>query len=270
MDTPPEVKEKENPITIDRLRGEVVFDHVNFSYTPGKRTIQDVSFTVPAGETLGIVGHTGAGKSTLANLLTRLYDTDSGKILIDGIDICDLSFRTLRENIAIVSQETYLFRGTIMDNIRYANPEATKEEVISAAKAAGCHDFIMSFPLGYETLVGTNFKSLSGGEKQRVSIARAILKDPAILILDEATAAMDTKTERKIQSALAEITKDRTTITIAHRLSTLRDADKLIVIEDGKLVEEGTSETLLAKEDGVYRKLYQLQLEALKNIGIEE
>lgn len=270
MDTPPEVKEKENPISIDRLRGEVVFDHVNFSYTPGKRTIQDVSFTVPAGETLGIVGHTGAGKSTLANLLTRLYDTDSGKILIDGIDICDLSFRTLRENIAIVSQETYLFRGTIMDNIRYANPEATKEEVISAAKAAGCHDFIMSFPLGYETLVGTNFKSLSGGEKQRVSIARAILKDPAILILDEATAAMDTKTERKIQSALAEITKDRTTITIAHRLSTLRDADKLIVIEDGKLVEEGTSETLLAKEDGVYRKLYQLQLEALKNIGIEE
>jgi len=270
LDTPAEVKEKKDPVELTHMRGEVSFEQVNFSYVPGKKTIHDVTFHVPAGETLGIVGHTGAGKSTLANLLTRLYDPDSGRITIDGVDIRDLSFRTLRKNVAIVSQETYLFRGSIMDNIRYADPEATKEDVLRAAKAAGCHEFIMSFPDGYETLVGFDKKSLSGGEKQRISIARAILKDPAILILDEATAAMDTKTERKIQQALAAITKDRTTITIAHRLSTLRDANSLIVIGEGKLLEEGTHETLLQKEDGVYRKLYQLQMEALKTIGIEE
>ncbi len=270
MDTPPEVKENKDPVVKDRLKGEIRFENVNFSYVPGKKAIDDVSFFVEAGKTLGIVGHTGAGKSTLANLITRLYDVDSGKISIDGIDIRDLSLKTLRENVAIVSQETYLFRGSIMDNIRYANPEATKEEVIAAAKAAGCHDFIMTFPLGYETLVGTNFKTLSGGEKQRVSIARAILKDPAILILDEAPAAMDTKTERKIQEALSAITKNRTTVTIAHRLSTLRDADSLIVIGEGKLLEEGDHSTLLAKKDGTYRKLYELQMEALKTIGIEE
>ncbi len=269
MDTEPEVKEKEDAITLEKVKGEVIFDHVNFSYAPGKKTIQDVSFTVPAGKTLGIVGHTGAGKSTLANLLTRLYDAQSGKITIDGVDIKDLSFKTLRDHVAIVSQETYLFRGTILDNIRYASPEAGAEEVLAASKAAGCHDFIMSFPDGYETQVGVDKKMLSGGEKQRISIARAILKDPAILILDEATAAMDTKTERKIQDALQVITENRTTLIIAHRLSTLRDADSLIVVEDGKVVEEGTHKTLLEKE-GVYHKLYKLQMEALKTIGIEE
>ena len=255
---------------METIKGDVVFDKVNFSYAPGKKTIQDVSFSVPAGQTLGIVGHTGAGKSTLANLLTRLYDVESGMISVDGIDIRDLSFATLRKNIAIVSQETYLFRGTIMDNIRYANPEATFDEVLAASKAAGCHDFIMSFPDGYETWVGFDKKMLSGGEKQRISIARAILKDPAVLILDEATAAMDTKTERKIQSALSAITENRTTITIAHRLSTLRDADFLIVIEDGKVVENGTHDTLLQNKEGVYHKLYHLQMEAMKTIGIEE
>jgi ATP-binding cassette subfamily B protein len=270
METEPEVKEKENAEDLPRLRGEVKFDHVNFSYAPGKKTIQDVSFTVPAGKTLGIVGHTGAGKSTLANLLTRLYDVDSGSITVDGVDIRDLSFRTLRDNIAIVSQETYLFRGTLLENIRYANPDATREEVMRASRAAGCHDFIMSFPDGYETVVGFDKKMLSGGEKQRISIARAILKDPAILILDEATAAMDTKTERRIQTALEEITKNRTTLTIAHRLSTLRNADFLVVVENGKIVEEGTHSRLLEKEDGVYRKLYRLQMEAMRTIGIEE
>ena len=269
LETEPEVEEKEDAISLDKVKGEVVFDQVNFSYTPGKRTIQDVSFTVPAGKTLGIVGHTGAGKSTLANLLTRLYDTQSGKIFIDGVDIKDLTLKTLRDHVAIVSQETYLFRGTILDNIRYASPEADFSQVLAASKAAGCHDFIMSFPDGYETQVGTDKKTLSGGEKQRISIARAILKDPAILILDEATAAMDTKTERKIQDALQVITKDRTTLIIAHRLSTLRDADSLIVVEEGKVVEEGTHKSLLEKE-GVYHKLYKLQMEALKTIGIEE
>ena len=194
---------------------------------------------------------------------------ESGSITIDGIDLKDLSFATLRRHIAIVSQETYLFRGTIMDNIRYASPEADEEEVLAASIAAGCHDFIMSFPNGYDTRVGMNQKMLSGGEKQRISIARAILKNPTILILDEATSAMDTKTERRIQKALSMITKDRTTITIAHRLSTLRDADSLIVIENGKVVEEGTHDSLLQQE-GVYHKLYTLQIEAMKTIGVEE
>lgn len=269
VDTEPEVVEKENALDLETVKGEVQFKNVNFSYIPGKRTIQNVSFSVPAGNTLGIVGHTGAGKSTLANLLTRLYDADSGEITIDGHSIRDLSLKTLRRHIAIVSQETYLFRGTILDNIRYASPDASEEEVLAASRAAGCHDFIMTFPDGYDTMVGMDKKMLSGGEKQRISIARAILKDPAILILDEATAAMDTKTERKIQEALALITENRTTITIAHRLSTLRDADALIVIEYGKVVEEGTHESLLAKE-GTYHKLYTLQMKALKTIGIEE
>ncbi len=268
-ETEPEVKEAESPVSLPEVRGEVEFSHVDFSYAPGKKTIQDVSFHVPAGKTLGIVGHTGAGKSTLANLLTRLYDPASGKILIDGVDIREISLADLHKNIAIVSQETYLFRGTILDNIRYSAPDITREEAIAAAMAAGAHDFIVGFPDGYDTMVGMDKKLLSGGEKQRISIARAILKNPKILILDEATAAMDTKTERRIQEALARITRNRTTITIAHRLSTLRDADSLIVVEDGRVVEAGTHEELL-KQKGVYHTLYQLQMEAMKTIGIEE
>ncbi|MBR5296131.1 MAG: ABC transporter ATP-binding protein, partial [Clostridia bacterium] len=269
MDADPEIKEKENAISLETVRGEVEFDHVNFSYAPGKKTICDVSFKVPAGKTLGIVGHTGAGKSTLANLITRLYDPNSGTIKIDGHDLQDLTLKTLRDHVAIVSQETYIFRGTILDNIRYASPDSTWEEVLSASKASGCHDFIMALPDGYNTMVGMDKRLLSGGEKQRISIARAILKDPSILILDEATAAMDTKTERKIQEALRVISENRTTITIAHRLSTLRDADSLIVIENGSLVGDGTHKELLENCE-VYNRLYHLQMEALKTIGIEE
>ncbi|MBR2951833.1 MAG: ABC transporter ATP-binding protein [Clostridia bacterium] len=270
MDARPEVSEKENPVRIEKFRGDVTFREVDFSYNKSRKVIDSVSFSVKAGERLGIVGHTGAGKSTLANLLIRLYDTDSGDILIDGYSVRDLAFEDLYRNIAIVSQETYLFVGTVLDNIRYACPDATPQEVISAAKLAGCHDFIMKMPDGYETRIGFGYKDLSGGERQRISIARAILRDPKILILDEATAAMDTETERRIQEAIERLTVGKTTIMIAHRLSTLREADFLVVIEGGRIAERGTQSELLQKEDGVYRKLYTLQQEALKNAGIAE
>ena len=201
--------------------------------------------------------------------MIRLYDPEEGKIYIDGVNVKKLAFEDLYQNIAVVSQETYLFIGTILENIRYARPEATYDEVIAAARAAGAHDFIIKMPDAYNTKIGFGYKDLSGGERQRLSIARAILRNPKILILDEATAAMDTETERKIQAALTELVKGKTTIMIAHRLSTLRDADKLIVIEGGKMVESGTHEELMAAE-GTYHRLYSLQIEALKNAGIAE
>ncbi|MBE6550857.1 MAG: ABC transporter ATP-binding protein [Ruminococcaceae bacterium] len=269
MEAKVDVEEKEDPIELTDIKGRIEFKSAEFSYTKDKKTLENISFTVEPGKTLGIVGHTGAGKSTLANLLTRLYDVDSGEVLIDGVNIKDISFRSLHDAIAIVSQETYLFRGSILDNIRYAKPEASYEEVIAASKAAGAHDFIIKYPDGYHTNVGMDQKQLSGGERQRVSIARAILKQPKILILDEATAAMDTQTERMIQNALSEITKGKTTIIIAHRLSTLRDADNLIVIENRTVTESGTHKELILKK-GSYYKLYKLQLEALKTIGITE
>jgi ATP-binding cassette subfamily B protein len=200
----------------------------------------------------------------------RLYDCDEGEIFVDGVNVKDLSFKTLYENIAIVSQETFFFIGSILDNIRYAKPDATFEEVVTAAKLSGAHDFIIKLPDGYNTKIGFGYNDLSGGEKQRLSIARAILRDPKILILDEATAAMDTETEKRIQNAITELTKNKTTIMIAHRLSTLRDADELVVIEHGKVAERGTHKELLAMDEGVYKKLYTLQEEALKNAGIVE
>ncbi|MBQ7930145.1 MAG: ATP-binding cassette domain-containing protein [Clostridia bacterium] len=269
MDAKPDVVEAENPVHITECAGKVEFRNVDFSYDKNRKVIDNVSFNVEAGEALGIVGHTGAGKSTLANLLIRLYEVDNGEILIDGINVKELAMEDLRKNVAIVSQETYLFVGTILDNIRYAKPDAAEDEVIEAAKIAGAHDFIIKLPDAYSTMIGFGYKDLSGGERHRVSIARALLRNPKILILDEATAAMDTETERKIQDALEKLSKGRTTITIAHRLSTLRDADKLIVIENGKVPEAGTHLELINKK-GIYYNLYRLQLEAMKNIGIEE
>ena len=269
-DTEPEISESKNAVTLTEVKGNIEFKNVDFGYIKTKKVIDNVSFSVPAESILGIVGHTGAGKSTIANLLMRLYDTDEGGVYIDGVNVKDLSFKTLYENIAIVSQETYLFMGSILDNIRYARPDASYEEVINAAKCAGAHDFIIKLPEAYNTQIGVGKRDLSGGERQRISIARAILRDPKILLLDEATAAMDTKTEKIIQNALSELTKGKTTIMIAHRLSTLRDANKLVVIENGKVAEEGTHKELLGKEDGVYKKLYTLQEEALKNAGIKE
>ena len=268
MDAIPDVVESDNPISIGEAKGHVEFKNVEFSYEKNRKIIDDISFDIEPGKIIGIVGHTGAGKSTLANLLIRLYDTVDGEILIDGVNVRDIPFSDIRRNIAIVSQETYLFMGTIKENIRYAKPEATDLEILTAAKLAGAHDFIIKLPDGYDTMIGFGYKDLSGGERQRISIARAILLNPRILIMDEATAAMDTQTERQIQTALERLIKGRTTIMIAHRLSTLRDADHLIVIENGKMPEFGTHAELIKKK-GIYYGLYKLQLDALRNIGIE-
>lgn len=269
LDARPEITERKDPLNPD-IRGKVTFRNVDFSYDQNRRILENVSFEIEAGKVLGVVGHSGAGKSTIVNLLMRLYETNNGEILIDDVNVRDLAFEKLYGSIAIVSQETYLFVGTVLENIRYACPEATYEEIIAASRIAGAHEFIMKMPDGYETKIGLGYQDLSGGEKQRVSIARAILRDPKILILDEATAAMDTETERMIQDALSRLTVGKTTIMIAHRLSTLRDADHLIVIEKGKVAESGTHAELLEKPDGVYHKLYTLQEEALRNAGIAE
>ncbi len=267
IDTEPDVVESESPTVIENLQGEIKISELEFEYEPARPIIKKLDLHVPAGHMLGIVGKTGAGKTTIANRIARLYDPGAGKITIDGVDVRDMKLGQLRENIGLVSQDIYLFIGTIADNIRYAKPDASIEEVVAAAKAASAHDFIMKLPDGYETRVGAGGQDLSGGERQRVSIARTIIQNPKILILDEATAAMDTETERNIQEALTRLQAGRTTLAIAHRLSTLRDADELAVIDDGKVVEFGTYTELMQKK-GEYYKLYQIQAEALKYVGI--
>lgn len=265
LDAVPEITDAPDAVHFDRLKGDITFNKVCFHYAPNRPILKNMSFKIHAGDQVGLVGHTGAGKSTIANLINRLYDVISGSIEIDGVNVKNIASETLRRNIAIVSQEIFLFKGTVAENIRYAKPDATMEEVIAAAKAANAHDFIMRLPDGYETVIGRGARSLSGGERQRVSIARALLLDPSILILDEATAAMDTETERLIQDALGVLCKGRTTITIAHRLSTLKDCNYLMAIENGEIAEQGSHEELLAKK-GIYYRLYMLQMESMKRV----
>ncbi|MBE6631916.1 MAG: ABC transporter ATP-binding protein [Ruminococcaceae bacterium] len=264
IDTESEVREAPNPVNLDdTMQGSFEMRNVSFSYVPNRPILKDVNIKISPGDHIGLVGHTGSGKTTIANLISRLYDPNSGEIFLDGIDIKNIKTSSLRKNIAMVSQEVFLFNGSIYENIAYAKPKASYDEVIRAARLANAHDFIMRLPSQYETNI--SMVPLSGGERQRISIARALLLDPKILILDEATAAMDTETERLIQDALDILTEGRTTITIAHRLSTLKNCNYLYVIEDGMIAEEGTHAELIKKK-GTYYKLYTLQNEAMKRV----
>jgi ATP-binding cassette, subfamily B, bacterial len=261
LDSRPDVKESENPVPMPRIEGRVVFEHVTFGYNKHKPAIKDVSIDIAPGEMIGLVGHSGAGKSTLINLICRLYDTDEGRVLIDGVDVRQIRQQDLRSQIGMVLQDTFLFNDTIAENIRYAKPDAALEEIIAAAKAANAHDFIVQKPDGYDTQVGERGQSISSGERQRVAIARAILHDPRILILDEATSSVDTDTEKQIQDAIARLIKGRTTFAIAHRLSTLRNATRLVVLKGGKIEEIGTHDELLNKKGGEFRRLVDIQRE---------
>ena len=248
------------------IRGDIDIEDLTFGYEEGTDVLKKVNLHIPAGKMVGIVGRSGAGKSTLINLIMRLYDPDSGRILIDGRNIKNISQNSLRSQIGAVLQETFLFKGTVYDNIAYALPGCSRDLVLSAAKAAGAHDFIIKLPDGYDTVIGENGHTLSGGERQRVSIARALLRDPRILILDEATASLDTETEKNIQDTLAKLIRDRTTIAIAHRLSTLRNADFLVVLDKGTVAEVGTHEQLM-RNKGIYYGLVMAQRQMSSRSG---
>jgi len=261
IDSQPEQYDDGNLIAMPNIIGEVKFHNMTFGYDSHKPVLKDINLHVKPGEMIGLVGHSGAGKSTLINLICRFYSPDSGRLEIDGEDIKQINLKDLRRQIGVVLQEPYLFSGTIAENIAYANPDSSMEEIITAAKAANAHDFILKFPDGYDAEVGERGGSLSGGERQRISIARAILHNPRILILDEATSSVDVETEKQIQQAIDRLVQNRTTFAIAHRLSTLRNADRLFVIEKGRGVECGSHEELMEKK-GIYYKLVETQRDA--------
>jgi ABC-type multidrug transport system fused ATPase/permease subunit len=258
LDTEPEVTEKPDAVELGRAEGRITAQGVNFTYAGRKATLSDISFHARPGERVAIVGHTGAGKSTLMSLLIRFYDPKAGRIEMDGVDLRDLKLSSLRDQISVVLQEPLLFSGTIEDNIRYGKLEATKDEVVEAARAANAHDFISGLPNGYGTVIGERGAQISGGERQRVCVARAFLKDAPILILDEPTSSIDSKTERVILDALDDLMEGRTSFMIAHRLSTVRHADQILVMSDGRIVERGTHEDLIAR-GGIYGQLYEAQ-----------
>jgi len=262
LNVPQEVADAPNAPALAVTAGAVSFRDVRFSYRPDREILKGVSFEVPPGRMLAIVGPTGAGKSTISRLLFRFYDATGGAVLIDGQDVRSVTQDSLRRAIGVVPQDTVLFNDTIGYNIAYGRPDASEEVVVQAAKLAQVHDFVLKLPEGYKTRVGERGLKLSGGEKQRVAIARTILKDPRILILDEATSALDTRTEQEIQASLRDVSRGRTTLVIAHRLSTVVEADEIIVLEDGQIAERGTHAALIA-EDGLYAEMWRRQSEAV-------
>lgn len=259
IDRPGEIAESQEGYANDHVRGEVVFDRVSFAYQDGQPILYDITFHTLPGQTIALMGPTGSGKSTITNLLLRFYEVTEGNILIDGVESRDWRLSNLRQHIGIVLQDSFLFSSTIAENIAYGKPDVAREEIISAAQAAHAHEFILSFPDGYDTLVGERGVTLSGGQKQRIAIARALLKDPQILILDDSTSSVDTETEHLIQLALASLMKGRTTFIIAQRLLTLKNADSILVLNHGKIIQRGMHDELLA-EGGLYKEIYDLQL----------
>ena len=258
FDMPVEIENPDNPKTPDKITGRVEFAHVDFSYDEERQILKDVNFSLESGKSMAIVGPSGSGKSTIINLIPRLYDVKGGKVCFDGIDVREMDLELLRKNVGVVSQETYLFNGTIRDNLQYANPDATEDDMIEACKKANIYDFISAQEKGLDTMVGNRGLKLSGGEKQRISIARVLLKNPALLIFDEATSALDSISESRIQEAIDPIIKERTSILIAHRLSTILAADEIYVLKDGQIVEHGQHKELVAS-GGVYTELYETQ-----------
>lgn len=259
----PDIVDKKDAKEITDVKGDIVFDNVSFKYNDDETVLNNISFNIQSGKTIALVGPSGGGKTTICSLIPRFYDVTDGKITLDGVDIRDVTQKSLREHIGIVQQDVYMFYGTIKDNISYGKPNASMQEIIQAAKDANIHDFIMSLPDGYDTFVGERGTRLSGGQKQRISIARVFLKNPPILILDEATSALDNESERHIQKSLEKLSEGRTCLVIAHRLSTIRNADKIYVIEEGKIKENGTHSQLL-EQNGLYAKYYNMQFENLK------
>ncbi|HCS20391.1 MAG TPA: antibiotic ABC transporter ATP-binding protein [Bacteroidetes bacterium] len=255
---PETLKEAENPLTLSAIRSGIEFKNVGFQYTPDKKTLTDISFSIPLGKTVALVGASGSGKSTLADLLARFYDVNEGHVLIDGMDIRDIKVKDLRGLMGLVTQESILFNDSVFNNIAFGNHEVSYEQIVEAAKAANAHEFIVHMDKGYYTNIGDRGGKLSGGQRQRIAIARAILKNPQILILDEATSALDTSSERLVQEALNTLMKNRTSLVIAHRLSTIQNADLIIVMENGRIVERGSHQELYAHK-GLYRNLLEMQ-----------